>query len=79
MNQEEKVERSFAGKCSPFEVKVEGLGDGYRVTVRGDEEIIKKQRRVGASFIQFSKQVESAGWPLPWVIKVLIRFWSKYK
>jgi acid stress-induced BolA-like protein IbaG/YrbA len=76
---EEKVERTFEEKNDCFEVKLEGLEDGYRFTVRGNEEQVKKQRRVGASFIQFAKQAESAGWPLPWLVRVLIKFWSKYK
>lgn len=76
---EEKVERTFEEKHDGFELKVEGLADGYRVTVRGDAEKVKKQRRVGASFVQFAKQAESAGWPLPWLVRVLIAFWGKYK
>jgi hypothetical protein len=76
---EEKVERTFEEKYDSFEVKLEGLEDGYRFTVRGNEEQVKKQRRVGASFIQFAKQAEAAGWPLPWLVRVLIKFWSKYK
>jgi hypothetical protein len=76
---EEKVERTFTEKNDCFELKLEGLEDGYRLTVRGNEEQVKKQRRVGASFIQFAKQADSAGWPLPWLVRVLITFWSKYK
>jgi hypothetical protein len=79
MENEEKVERTFTEKNDRFELKMEGLADGYRVTLRGNEEKVKKQRRVGASFIQFAKQAESSGWPLPWIVRVLISFWSKYK
>ena len=79
MNEEIKVEREFHEKLEPFEVKVEGLEDGYRFTVRGDMDKIKKQRNVGTGFIQFAKQAEKAGWPLPWIVRVLIKFWGKYK
>jgi predicted unusual protein kinase regulating ubiquinone biosynthesis (AarF/ABC1/UbiB family) len=79
MHDEVKTERTFEEKIKPFEVKLEGLEDGYRLTIRGDQEEVKQQRRMGASLIQFAKHAEKAGWPLPWVIKVLIRFWSKYK
>ncbi len=76
---EEKVEREFHDSAHGFEVKLEGLSDGYRFTVRGNEEEVQKQRRVGASFIQFAKQAEKAGWKLPWLVRMLIAFWSKYK
>jgi hypothetical protein len=77
--QEEKIERTFQEEANGFEVKVEGLSDGYRFTIRGEEAEVQKHRRVGASFIQFAKQAQKAGWRLPWFIRLLIAFWSKYK
>lgn len=79
MKDEIKVERTFEEKIEPFEVKLEGLEDGYRITLRGNEDEIRKQRRLGTAFIQFAKQADTAGWPLPWLVRVLIKFWSKYK
>ncbi|WP_047153620.1 hypothetical protein [Aneurinibacillus tyrosinisolvens] len=78
-NNEEKVYKQATEKCGGVEFKVEGLKDGYRVTVRGDEERIKEQRRVASSFMNFTRQADKAGWWLPWPFRVLLQLWSRYK
>ncbi|MBN6188328.1 hypothetical protein JQN58_15835 [Aneurinibacillus sp. BA2021] len=78
-NGDEKVYKQASEKCGRLEFKVEGLKDGYRFTIRGDEEKVKEQRRVGAAFINFSRQAERAGWWIPWPIRLLLRFWSRYR
>jgi hypothetical protein len=76
---EEDTQKQFTEKFDHLEVKVEGLKDGYRFTVKTDEEALKQQRRVGGSFINFAKQADKAGWRLPWFVRILLSFWSKYK
>ncbi|MCZ8524113.1 MULTISPECIES: hypothetical protein [Paenibacillus] len=76
---EEEVQKQFVEKAEGFEFKVEGLKDGYRFTVKGEEEQVKQQRRVGASFVNFVRQADKAGWRLPWFLRVLLSFWGKYK
>ncbi|CEH29748.1 hypothetical protein AM501_24400 [Aneurinibacillus migulanus] len=78
-NGEEKVYKQATERRGRFEFKVEGLKDGYRFTVRGDEEKLKEQRRVGAAFVNFLRQSERAGWWIPWPFRLLLRFWSRYK
>jgi hypothetical protein len=75
---EEKIEKEATEEFGPFEVKLEGLEDGYRVTFRGNKDEVKTQRRVGASFINFLRQAEKAGWPLPFPLRFLLKFWGKY-
>ncbi|MEB1808488.1 MAG: hypothetical protein LPK26_14550 [Bacillaceae bacterium] len=75
---EAKVQKEAAEEFGPYEVKFEGLEDGYRVTVRGDKEKVKSQRRVGASFINFLRQAEKAGWPIPFPFRLLLKFWGNY-
>lgn len=73
------AQRQYADKMGNYEVKLEGLSDGYRFTVKGDEEKIRKNRQAAAAFINFGKQADKAGWWLPWPLRFLLRFWSKYK
>lgn len=75
---EEKVQKQMTDEFGEFELKLEGLEDGYRVTVRGNPEKVKSQRRVAASFINFLRQAEKAGWRLPRCYRWILRFWSKY-
>jgi hypothetical protein len=80
MTEEQKqAGRVFETKADEFELKVEGLDDGYRVTFKMEEEQMKRQRRAFASFIQFAKLSEKAGWRLPWPIRILLAIWGKYK
>jgi hypothetical protein len=72
-------ERTFSAEAGEFRFKVEGLQDGYRITLNMEEETVSKQRRAFASFIQFAKLSEKAGWHLPWPIRLLLSFWAKYK
>lgn len=74
----EHVQKEFNESTGPYEFKLEGLEDGYRITVRGDREKVKTQRRVGGSFINFLRQTEKAGWPLPFPFRLLLAFWGKY-
>lgn len=76
---QEASQKQYTEKFDHLELKVEGLKDGYRFTVKTDEPTVKQQRRVGASFINFAKQAEKAGWRLPWIVRILLSFWSKYK
>jgi hypothetical protein len=75
----EKAQRSTEKKIGGFEVKIEGLADGYRFTVKADEEKLKNQRRVGGAFINVLMQAEKAGWNLPWLLRKILKFWRKYK
>ncbi len=79
MSEHHNQERVFETETDEFKLKVEGLQDGYRVTFNMDEEIVTKQRRAFAAFIQFAKLSEKAGWRLPWPIRLLLAFWAKYK
>lgn len=64
--------------CCGYEVNVEHLEDGYRITVRGDQDEIQKQRRVANRYIDFLQEQQKAGWwlprPLRWLLKWLYRF-----
>lgn len=75
---DEKVQKQATKEYGPYEFKLEGLEDGYRVTFKGNKEEIKSQRRVGASFINFLRQAEKAGWPIPFPFRLLLKFWSEY-
>ncbi|MCA0989763.1 hypothetical protein [Pseudalkalibacillus hwajinpoensis] len=44
-----KVMKETTEKLGAKEVKVEGLQDGYRITVKANEEKLKQQRRVGGA------------------------------
>lgn len=59
-------------------VKIEGLYDGYRITVKGNEEELKQKRRVGGAFINLLKQLEKAGYRLPFPFSWILRFWNRY-
>jgi len=74
----EKAEKEATGTCGPIEVKLEGLENGYRVTVRGNEEFVRRQRKVAGAYVNFLRQADRAGWCLPWPMRVLLRFWSRY-
>ncbi|MCP8968079.1 hypothetical protein [Ectobacillus ponti] len=75
---EEKVQRQATEHVGSYEVKLEGLEDGYRVTFKTDKEAVKTQRRVGASFINFLRQAEKAGWYIPAPFRLLLKFWGRY-
>ena len=79
MSEQHDQERVFETSAEEFKLKVEGMKDGYRVTFNMDEETIGKQRSAFASFIQFAKLSEKAGWRLPWPVRLLLAFWAKYK
>ena len=75
---EDKVMKETTEKLGCSEVKIEGLQDGYRVTVKGNEEELKKNRRVGGAFINLLKQLEKAGYRLPFPFSWILRFWNRY-
>ncbi|WLR59327.1 hypothetical protein [Guptibacillus hwajinpoensis] len=75
---EEKVMKETTEKLGRSEVKVEGLQDGYRITVKGNEEELKQKRRVGGAFINLLKQLEKAGYRLPFPFSWILRFWNRY-
>ena len=75
---EDRVMKETTEHCGPFEFRLEGLEDGYRVTFKGDAEKLRIQRRVGASFINFVRQADKAGWRIPWCWRWLLRFWDRY-
>lgn len=74
----EKLQKEATTSFARQELKIEGLEDGYRLTIRSDKEKVKTQRRVGASFINFLRQAEKAGWSLPFPFRYLLKFWTKY-
>ncbi|WP_027415493.1 hypothetical protein [Aneurinibacillus terranovensis] len=76
---DEKAFKEAEAECGNFSFKLEGLKDGYRFTVRGDEEKIKENRRAAAAFINFTRQADRAGWWLPWPFRFLLKFWNRYK
>ncbi|MEC2072344.1 hypothetical protein [Alkalihalophilus marmarensis] len=65
-------------KVSAKEIKIEGLEDGYRVTVRADEEELRKHRRLGGAFINLLRQFEKAGYKLPFPFSWILTFWNRY-
>ncbi|MYL64579.1 hypothetical protein GLW07_14575 [Bacillus hwajinpoensis] len=73
-----KVMKETTEKLGTKEVKVEGLQDGYRITVKANEEKLKQQRRVGGAFINLLKQLEKAGYRLPFPFSWILRFWNRY-
>lgn len=75
---EGNVQKEASVQFKSFAMKLEGLEDGYRVTLQGDPEQIKAQRRVGASFINFVRQADKAGWRIPLLFRLLLKFWGKY-
>ncbi|MGG1685103.1 hypothetical protein [Pseudalkalibacillus sp. NRS-1564] len=75
---DEKVMKETSEKFGRSEVKVEGLQDGYRITVKGNEEELKQKRRVGGAFINLLKQLERAGYRLPFPFSRILRFWNRY-
>jgi hypothetical protein len=76
---DENVQRSAKGKLGSLEVKLEGLSDGYRFTVKTDEQEVKNQRRVGGALINLLIQAEKAGWKLPWILRKILKFWKNYQ
>lgn len=74
----EKVLKKADETCGPFAFTLEGIEDGYRVTVRVDRERLWKHRRVGASFLNFLAQADKAGWWIPWPWRSMLRFWNRY-
>ncbi|MBF0707990.1 hypothetical protein IQ283_15435 [Alkalihalobacillus hwajinpoensis] len=75
---DEKVMKETTEKLGRSEVKVQGLQDGYRITVKGNEEELKQKRRVGGAFINLLKQLEKAGYRLPFPFSWILRFWNRY-
>ncbi|MFK3959755.1 hypothetical protein [Pseudalkalibacillus hwajinpoensis] len=75
---DEKVMKETTEKLGRSEVKVEGLQDGYRITVKGNQEEIKQKRRVGGAYINLLKQLEKAGYRLPFPFSWILRFWNRY-
>ncbi|MGE6204859.1 hypothetical protein [Guptibacillus hwajinpoensis] len=75
---DEKVMKETTEKLGRSEVKVEGLQDGYRITVKGNQEELKQKRRVGGAFINLLKQLEKAGYRLPFPFSWILRFWNRY-
>ncbi len=78
MMEEPKVERERKGAKGPFEAKLEGLEDGYRVTVRGNKEKIQQQRQVKLSFIEFLRKADVAGYPILFPFNLILRFFAGY-
>ncbi|MCY0888578.1 MAG: hypothetical protein OWQ59_09010 [Alicyclobacillaceae bacterium] len=75
---EERVLKQAEQSVGPFEWKLEGLEDGYRVTFRGNSEKLKVQRRVAGSFIAFLQQLDRAGFWVPFPFRWMLRFWDRY-
>ncbi|KMM39054.1 hypothetical protein [Guptibacillus hwajinpoensis] len=75
---EDNVMKETTEKLGQSEVKIEGLTDGYRITVKGNEEELKQKRRVGGAFINLLKQLEKAGYRLPFPFSWILRFWNRY-
>jgi len=73
-----KVMKETTEKLGTKEVKVEGLQDGYRITVKANENELKQQRRVGGAFINLLKQLEKSGYRLPFPFSWILRFWNRY-
>ncbi|WP_270182440.1 hypothetical protein [Alkalihalobacillus sp. CinArs1] len=72
------VMKETTEKVGDSEVKIEGLSNGYRITVRGDEEKLKQNRRIGGAFINLLRQLEKAGYRLPFPFSWILRFWNRY-
>lgn len=75
---DENIMKETTEKLGDSEVKVEGLSNGYRITVKGNEEKLKQNRRVGGAFINLLKQLEKAGYRLPFPFSWILRFWNRY-
>ncbi|MCA0172503.1 hypothetical protein [Bacillus sp. RAR_GA_16] len=78
MMDQTKVMKETTEKVGRKEVKIEGLQDGYRITVKENEEKLKQNRRVGGAFINLLKQLEKAGYRLPFPFSWILRFWNRY-
>lgn len=78
MMDQTKVMKETTEKVGRKEVKIEGLQDGYRITVKANEEKLKQNRRVGGAFINLLKQLEKAGYRLPFPFSWILRFWNRY-
>ena len=76
---QDHVQKTFHGEYGNLSLKMEGLNDGYRITVKSTEAEMKSQRRVGAAVINAARQAEKAGWKLPWPIRMVLWFWDRYK
>ncbi|KYP81617.1 hypothetical protein [Ferroacidibacillus organovorans] len=74
----EKVMREADGSCGPFDFRVEGFEDGYRLTFHGDRERIRDGRRVSGAFLNFLQQADRVGLRLPFPFRMLLRFWKRY-
>lgn len=72
------VMKETTEKFGRKEVKFEGLQDGYRITVKANEQKLKQQRRVGGALINLLKQLEKAGYRLPFPFSWILRFWNRY-
>jgi hypothetical protein len=65
-------------KVGTKEIKLEGLKNGYRLTVQTDEEELRKHRRIGGAFINLLRQFEKAGYKLPFPLSWILNFWNRY-
>jgi len=72
------MEKQTTAQCGAYEVKFEGLEDGYRVTVKADPEQLRAKRRVMGAYVNFVKQADRAGFWLPLPLRWLLRFWARY-
>jgi len=79
MNEQTHVEKEIHTTKGPFEAKLEGLENGYRVTVKGDPEKLRSQRQVKASFLEFLRKADVAGYPIIFPFNLLLRFFARYK
>ncbi|MCA0989186.1 hypothetical protein [Guptibacillus algicola] len=75
---DENIMKETTEKLGDSEVKIEGLSNGYRITVKGNKEKLKQNRRVGGAFINLLKQLEKAGYRLPFPFSWILRFWNRY-
>ncbi|MBN8210402.1 hypothetical protein JI666_16735 [Bacillus sp. NTK071] len=75
---DDNVMKETTEKLGRSEVRIEGLTDGYRITVKGNKEELKQKRRVGGAFINLLKQLEKAGYRLPFPFSWILRFWNRY-
>ncbi|TFD97646.1 hypothetical protein [Jeotgalibacillus sp. R-1-5s-1] len=79
MMEEPKIEREYKTSKGPFEAKLEGLENGYRITLKGDPEKLRRKRQVKASFVDFLKKADVSGYPILFPFNLLLRFFARYK
>lgn len=74
----EQPHKEFEEKAGPFEFRFEGLKDGYRVTVKGNESKIRRNRHVRNSFMKFLSDAEESGVWLPRPLRWVLMIWRRY-